>query len=171
MTFRGVIGACEGAGRFVENALLIVLLGLMIVLASAQIVCRNILDISFVWGDELLRLLVLWVAMVGAVAASRADRHITIDVLSRFLPERANHATKFVTDLFTACVSGIAAWYSWQFVAMEMEFQSTVLGDLPAWAFQVILPAGFGLIAWRYLLHGFRSLAGALGHESGEEEA
>jgi len=171
VSVRSIIQALERGGRTLEDALLIGLLGLMIVLASAQIVFRNALDFGFAWGDELLRILVLWVAMAGAIAASRVDRHIMIDVLSRFLPDRVNSAVKGVTDMFTSAVCGFAAWYSWSFVAMEMEFGSTVLGGLPAWPFQIVLPVAFGLISWRYLLHGLKDAAIVLGFKSGGHES
>jgi len=171
VSVRSVLHVLERVGCFIEDALTVGLLGLMIILASIQILLRNILDFGFIWGDELLRILVLWVAMAGAVAASRVDRHITIDILSRFLSDRAKNMVKALTDVFTASVCGLAGWYSWGFVAMEMEFDSTLLGGLPAWPFQIVLPISFALIAWRYFLHAVKSIGLALGsrHETGEE--
>jgi TRAP-type C4-dicarboxylate transport system permease small subunit len=171
MSINAIIQTLDRVGRTLEDALLIGLLGLMIVLASSQIVLRNALDFGFVWGDELLRILVLWVAMTGAVAASRTDRHIMIDVFSRFLPKRINSALKVMTDMFTSIVCGFAAWYSWTFVAMEMEFGSSILGGLPAWPFQMVLPVSFGLIAWRYLLHGMKDAAAVMNVGQEEQES
>ena len=73
----------ERFGRVAEDALLVLILSSMILLAAGQIVLRNVLDIGFIWGDEALRLMVLWLAVAGAVAASRTDKHINIDVLDR----------------------------------------------------------------------------------------
>jgi len=52
-----------------EDVLLVVLLAVMIGLAAWQIVARNMLDTAIIWGDPLLRTLVLWVGFLGAVAA------------------------------------------------------------------------------------------------------
>lgn len=104
---RSFVQQLERVGRFLEDALTVGLLGFMIILASIQIVLRNTFDLGFFWGDEALRVLVLWVAMAGAVAASRADRHITIDVLSRFLPARVKHVVKTLTDVFTASICAL----------------------------------------------------------------
>ncbi len=71
-----------------EDAVLVVILSGMILLAAGQIVLRNFFDIGFIWSDEALRMMVLWLAVAGAVAASRNDKHINIDVLDRFLPGR-----------------------------------------------------------------------------------
>jgi TRAP-type C4-dicarboxylate transport system permease small subunit len=48
-----------------EDALLVVLLSTMIVLAGTQIILRNFLDSGFVWIDPLLRVLVLWLGLLG----------------------------------------------------------------------------------------------------------
>ena len=145
-------------GRYFENSLLCFLLGLMIAIGAMQIVQRNFFSSSFLWSDELLRLLVLWLGLVGAVAASRDDKHITIDILSRFLNDRQNLALRLVLDLFTAAVCLLLAWHGTRFVKMEWEFDSVVLISMPAWVFEAIIPLSFGLIAWRYTIFFFQHL-------------
>ena len=54
-------------------------------LAVGQIVLRELFSTGFVWADELIKLMVLWLAMVGSIAASRDDRHIRIDALARLI--------------------------------------------------------------------------------------
>ena len=56
-------------GRLAETAILVLLLTAMMLLASSQIALRNFFASGFAWADEALRLMVLWLAMIGAVAA------------------------------------------------------------------------------------------------------
>jgi TRAP-type C4-dicarboxylate transport system permease small subunit len=149
----------ERAGRMAEDALLVVILGGMVLLAAGQIVLRNFFDIGFIWGDELLRLLVLWIAVAGAVAASRGDKHINVAVLDRFLPGRLKLAVRSLVALFTASICGVVCWQSARFVATTHEFGDVLLGGVPAWILQAVLPVGFGLICWRYLVFTARSLS------------
>lgn len=144
-------GAVERVGRLLENVALVLLLGTMIGLAAAQIFLRNVLGGGLAWADELLRILVLWVALLGAVAASRDRRQIVIDIVSRFLPPRAQFVAGVIVDLFTAGVAALLAWHSLRFVSESRLYEDRLLGDLPAWAFQAIMPLAFGLIAYRYL--------------------
>jgi TRAP-type C4-dicarboxylate transport system permease small subunit len=142
------------AGRILrrcEDLSLMLLLAVMILLAGLQIVQRNLLATGFIWVDELLRILVLWLGLVGAVIATRNDRHITIDVLSRWLPAPVQQKVKILVEIFTAGICSILFWHGLRFVQMERSSGATVLGDHPAWLAQIIIPVAFGLIAGRYL--------------------
>jgi len=141
-----------------EDTLLCLLLALMLGLGTLQIVQRNLSGGSFVWTDEFLRILVLWLAMVGAVAASRDDRHIVIDLLGRFLPPRTAQVVRLVVDLFTVGVCLLLAWHAGRFVWMEHEYGSQLLGSLPAWPFQAVMPVAFVIIAYRYTLFFYKHL-------------
>lgn len=146
----GLLGRAERLGRLLENSVLVGVLSGMILLAGLQILLRNFVGAGFSWADEALRLMVLWTAMIGAVAASREYRHISIDILSRFMPPTARLWSTLIVDLFTAGVSFALCWFSYEFVAEAFEFDDRLLGDLPAWPFQAILPVAFGLIGYRY---------------------
>ena len=139
--------------RRIEDGVLALLLGSLIFIAGGQILLRNVFSIGLSWTDELLRLLVLWLALVGAVAASRGDRHIAIDLLSRLLPAAWIRFVTALTSLFTAGICSILAIQSWAFVNLSREFEDQLLGGLPAWPFQAVLPLAFLLMALRYLLH------------------
>ncbi len=163
----GLLARADRAGRFVENLALVVVLTAMILLAAAQIFLRNFLDSGLAWGDEALRLMVLWVAMLGAVAASRENRHISIDALSRVLPPVPRAWAAVVVRAFTSAVAFMIAWYSLEFVAESREFGDLLLDDLPAWWFQSIIPVGFLLIGYRYaiwFLRALRNVASSAGH-------
>ena len=145
-----MLDKADALGRFLENALLSVLLTGMILLGATQILLRWSGAGSMVWGDEAIRLMVLWIAMVAGIAAAREDRHIAIDVLSRFLKPRAKAATAIIVDLFTALVCAALAWYGWVMVRFAIEDNDALLGGLPAWFFQAIIPVAFLLMAYRY---------------------
>lgn len=145
-------GRVEKLGRALEDLVLIILLSAMILLATTQIVLRNGFDFSFIWADEVLKLMVLWVALFGAVAASRADKHISIDVISRFLSPSVRLISEVIVNAFTAGVCFLLAWHAGRFVYAAWEFGDELVGGLPAWYFQIVMPIAFGLMGWRYLL-------------------
>ena len=139
------------AVAWIEDAALALVLVALIGLASLQILLRNGFDTGFVWADELIRILVLWLGVLGAVAASRADRHIRIDILARLLPARARLVVAVFMDLAVAALLALLTWHAGRFVRDALEFGDTVLTGLPAWWFQAILPVGFGLMCLHQL--------------------
>ncbi len=141
-------------GRFsrgCEDALLVGVFLAMLLLAGAQIVMRNFFGTGLAWIDPLLRILVLWVGMLGAVVATREDRHINIDVLSRFAPPAVLPWLKRVVALATTMVCALLAWHTFRFVRDEYAYSDVVVAGLPVWIWQSILPLGFTLMTWRFL--------------------
>lgn len=147
-----IFNGLEKAGTHAEDALLLIILIGMILLAGTQIFLRNFLDTSLFWGDEMLRMMVLWLTIAGGLAASRIDKHISIAVLDRFLPARIQLVTKVIIDLFTAFICALFAWHSARFVMGSYEYGDLLMRNVPAWTLQIILPVGFGLMAFRHLV-------------------
>jgi TRAP-type C4-dicarboxylate transport system permease small subunit len=147
----------------VEDVALSLLLLLMIVLAPLQIALRNFFDLGLPWADPLIRVLVLWVGLLGAVSAARGNRHITIDVLNRLLPPRPQAMLSVVTSGFTVIVCCLLAYHGYRFVADEYEYGTHAFSDLPAWIFQTVIPFAFGAIAVRYSAYTLLDFAVALG--------
>lgn len=152
MRIAPIFSKLEKAGTLAEDALLLVILIGMVLLAGTQIVLRNFFDFSLFWGDEMLRLMVLWLTIAGGLAASRMDKHISITVLDRFLPARAQLISRIIIDIFTASICALFALHSARFVMGSFEFGDTLMRDVPAWTLQIILPVGFGLMAFRHLV-------------------
>jgi TRAP-type C4-dicarboxylate transport system permease small subunit len=135
-----------------EDGLLVGLLLTMVFVAVMQIVLRNGFDGGFLWAESFLRVLVLWIGLAGAMAASREHRHISIDVLGRFLPPTAARVAVGFNALFTAGIAAALAWYSFDFVRLEYEAPSIAFANVPTWVCESIMPFAFTVIALRYLL-------------------
>jgi TRAP-type C4-dicarboxylate transport system permease small subunit len=148
----------ERVGVFAEDLLLLTIVVSMILLAGSQIFLRNIFDYSIFWGDEVLRMMVLWLTLAAGLAASRADKQIRIEVLGRFMPVSMQRLSRIVVDLFTAGICALLSWHSARFVMSSYEYADTLLRDTPAWMLQIILPLGFGLMAWRHLVLAVRRM-------------
>ncbi|MEJ2213798.1 MAG: TRAP transporter small permease [Gammaproteobacteria bacterium] len=136
----------------IEDSLLVLLLTLMILLSTAQILLRNLFDSGISWGDPALRLMVLWVALLGAMVATRDNNHININILSYFLSEKNQARVQRVTDLFASIVCGLIAWHATSLVIMEKQDGTIAFASFPTWMGESIIPIGFGVIALRFLL-------------------
>jgi TRAP-type C4-dicarboxylate transport system permease small subunit len=156
----------DRVARSLETALIVIVLGGLILLGAAQIVLRNVFSGGFFWADGLSRLAVLWLALLGALAASRDGRHITMGALARWMPPKLRLVASVVADAFSAAVSGALAWYSWALVSDSREFGATLLGDVPTWWLQSIMPLAFGLMALQFVVHAAKRWRGSAAAEA-----
>jgi TRAP-type C4-dicarboxylate transport system permease small subunit len=156
--FLFALGRLERFGRLAENAALVVLLGSLVLLAVGQIVLREIFETGFFRADELIKLIVLWLAMVGSIAATRDNRHIRIDALSHLLPGTVVTAIRLFVDVFAAIVCGIVAWQAWRYLQLEIEFEDTVLINVPAWIAHLVVPGAFALMSYRFAVAVVREI-------------
>lgn len=144
----------------VEDTLIVLILLAMIGLAGSQIVLRNLFDTGLAWGDPLLRVSVLWIGLLGAMAATRDNNHIRIDILSRFMSPRLKLISDVITNLFTAVVCAVIAWYAAQLVIVERQDGINAFANVPAWICELIIPIGFTVMAVRFLTLAILSATG-----------
>ena len=152
----------------VEDGILVVLLCLMIGVAALQILLRNFFGAGIVWGDMLVRVLVLWVGLVGAMAAARQNKHISIDLVARYLPAGLNLPAKTFVELFTTVICSLASYYSFVFVRSEFYEGGSAFAQVPVWMCALIIPVAFAVMALRYLVMALAKLNTILTRNTGE---
>jgi TRAP-type C4-dicarboxylate transport system permease small subunit len=101
------------------------------------------------WSEELARLLMVWLALLGAALVCREERHLGLDVIVRSWPkevQRLGHL--FVYLAILAFASGIMAWGGWQLVGQRFASGQTLpaLGVSKAW-FYLALPVSGALMS------------------------
>jgi TRAP-type C4-dicarboxylate transport system permease small subunit len=156
-----LLARLDRLGRLLENVALVILLGGMMLVQVGQIVMRELFSSGFIWADELLKLAVLWLAMIAAVAACRDNRHIRVDALSHLLSKSAIRVTRAIVDLFAAIVCAVVAWHAFRYMRLEIEFQDKVLIAIPAWLAHSVVPVAFALTAYRFAVGAVRTALGA----------
>ncbi len=111
---------------------------------------RQVLDNQPAWTEELARLLLVWLSILGGVLAYADDAHLGVDVLvSHFAPDThklarlVSHACVFVFS-FCVLVVGGGMLFQDRFASGQM---MATLGIAKAW-FYLILPLGGVLICF-----------------------
>lgn len=87
------------ANKAVE-ALVFALLAVLVVIISACVFWRYVLNDSLSWGEELGRYLLVWISFLGASMATYRGMHIGIGVLVDRLPAKLRRALAILVDLF-----------------------------------------------------------------------
>jgi len=142
----------------VEETLLITLLSFMILTAFVQIILRNAFATGLTWGDSLVRNMVLWIGFIGATLATKEGKHISLDVLSRWIPFLGKPLIDFVTQLFSFFICGLLTLAAFKFIKNEIQMGTVSFLGIPSWIPEAILPLTFGLMTLRFGFRSFKSL-------------
>jgi C4-dicarboxylate transporter, DctQ subunit len=141
-----------------EETALVILVGSMVVLAISQIILRNLFSVSLLWAEPLIRHLVLWSGFIGALIATRENKHIRIDAILRVCSPRIRLLLDGLSLLLSAAICLLLTWVSIQFLRDERSYPTDTLLHLPAWQLQLIFPLTFGGMFLRFLHQAGRRL-------------
>lgn len=153
-----------------EGWLLILFLSLMVSLTFLQVLLRSLFIYAHIgwandlmgvidWAGPFVRLLVLWVTFLGASLLTGENKHIKIDLLTQIIPTSWLPLLGIMLSLAGAFVAALMLNASLFYVGTEMSFGGKLFLGIPNWVGQLILPAGFLLICFRFLV---RALSSAL---------
>ena len=136
----------------IETGLLCLIIAMMLGLAILKIVMRYVFSASLLWSDIMLQHLTLWLCLLGAALATCERRHISIDVLSRILPEKITRWSNLIVDCLALIVVGILSYYGFIFLQDEQLSEAVLIGSVPLWWAKAIIPYGFVLIGIHLVL-------------------
>lgn len=136
----------------VEEKFLCLLLAAMIILACLQIFLRSVYSSGLLWIDPLLRYLVLWCGLLGAVTATSQGKHIALDIFGHRIPPAIDPWLSLLTQLFSTLAAAGLTWAGWLFLAGEIETGGDGPLSLPLWFWNGIFPLAFSLITCKSCL-------------------
>ncbi|KRT74877.1 MAG: TRAP dicarboxylate transporter subunit DctM [Deltaproteobacteria bacterium CSP1-8] len=144
----------------IENAVSIFLLCGMAALPLAEVVGRKLWRTGIPGSTTFVQHATLWIGFLGGALAARDGRHLSLGRLSDRLPARFRGAGTCFFSAVSAAITLILAWAGVRMVLLERAGGSLLMPYLPGWVSQSVIPAGFGLIAWRLIRHSSPSWSG-----------
>ncbi len=137
--------------RCVEILLIVILLAMMLLVAS-QVVLRNIFSSGITWADVASRHMVLWVAFLGAMMATRSRQHLAIDALMRLFPRKSRNAIRIGLDALACAVAFLLARAAFAFILDERASGAELFVGIPIWVAEAVIPFGFAMISLEYAI-------------------
>jgi len=110
------------------------------------------------WTEPLVRLLVLWITFLGASLITRDNKHIKIDIMSAILPPRWLPFRELILSLACIVITVLMIKASIGYIKTEMNFGGYIFLKLPIWIGQLIIPIGFSLLLFRFILRGVEQI-------------
>jgi TRAP-type C4-dicarboxylate transport system permease small subunit len=119
---------------------------------------KLLLWFNFDWVDIVMRHLILWVAFFGGALATQRRKHIAIDALAKWMPEKGKAPVSLLVSIVSMVTCFALAYAAANFTLLEAEHGRALFGSVPGWSGPVIIPVGFGLMSFHF---AFRSLEAA----------
>ena len=94
------------------------------------------------WTDEISGFLMVWLACVGWMIATRHGSHIRIRLLQDKLPATAWRGTETLIQVAVAVLGGLVAWKSIHLMQVNSDIEAMSLPVSIAWMYAPLLPAG-----------------------------
>jgi TRAP-type transport system small permease protein len=106
---------------------------------SLQIISRyTALIPSFIWTEEMARLLFIWVIMIGSMVGVRESSHFEVDVWPE-LPRRAEAAVKITARLGVLALAVVFIIGGIEFTRFAW-YRISELAELPLWLIHLAWP-------------------------------
>ncbi len=149
-----------------EERIAVASMALLLVITLVNVATRYLTDESLAWTEELSVFLMVVLALAGASAVGRDDRHIRIEFfLNRKDPDgtqRPRRGLKLFGALATALTFFLLAALFLRWVSDQVHYSETSMGlGVPLWWYGVFIPplclaiAGrAAMVLWRTLREG-----------------
>ncbi|WP_159711635.1 TRAP transporter small permease [Geminicoccus flavidas] len=118
-----------------------ILLAVLIVLFNAAVLMRYVFHQPIHFTEELSALLLIWIVMVGAIAAEYENQHLSITVLTDLMRERPRQMLGLFTDVLSVVVLLFVAWLGWR-LANTVQFKITSILRISWFWIDLAVPVG-----------------------------
>lgn len=114
----------------------------------------------FAWTEELSGYLMVWLACLGSILATRNQAHIRIRVLIDLLPKRGWQASEIVTQALVAVVGVVLTVKGIELVGKNSDIEAVTLPVATAWMHAPLVPTGLVIAGQAIVDLVVRALAG-----------
>ena len=143
-----------------ERWALLVFYTMLVATMFVEVLRREIMSYSSIWGEEIVRYSFIYLAWIGAAAAVRERGHIRIDVIMHYVPPRVKALLYLFGDLVMVAVAIVAIYYSYETVHISAKFGSVTDGlRISRVWFLMAVPIGFSLVLLRLVQSILRDIA------------
>ncbi|WP_151636549.1 TRAP transporter small permease [Noviherbaspirillum aerium] len=115
-------------------------LAIMVVLVFGNVVLRYAFSSGIAWGEEISRLMFVWLIFLGAVLALRQHAHLGMEMVQAKLPPALRRTCAVISHLLMLYGLWLFLDGSWTQTVIGLNTYSTVLG------YPTALMAGSGLL-------------------------
>ena len=111
MALKKILDPISDALDRVCSVLIVIMLGLMVVITTAQIICRTWFT-ALSWSDEVTSYLLVWSTFLGASVVYRHSSHISVTLLQEKVPARVGQIMRVAVHVICFALFTVLLLYS-----------------------------------------------------------
>ncbi|MEY4489594.1 MAG: hypothetical protein RIQ79_2102, partial [Verrucomicrobiota bacterium] len=132
-----------------EDLVVVAILAAMMFLPVIEIVLRKFFHGGLPASATIVQHLVLAVGMLGGAIAARENRLLALSAAAQWFKGGLLTASRIIGFGFAAAISALLCASSWEYVLSQRSLGKIFAYGVPLWIVQLLLVAGFGLVALR----------------------
>lgn len=124
-TLKNILTPVSDALDKLCSVLIVVMLGLMVIITGAQIICR-IWFTALTWSDEVTRYLLIWSTFLGASVVYRHSGHISVTIVQDAVPPRLSKILRVAVHVICFVLFTVLLYFSCTY-CMKLNKTATTL--------------------------------------------
>jgi TRAP-type C4-dicarboxylate transport system permease small subunit len=132
-------------------------LSALVVVTIAAVFMRYVVGAPLQWTEEVSGILMIWIVMIGGIAAERDDQQLSIPLLPDALPRRAGLVINIVVSAFSIVVLLYMAWLAWDLASRAQYKLTQILGVSWFWI-DIAVTVGATCMAFYTAMRAWRHL-------------
>lgn len=138
----------------IEEWILIVTYTAMLIIATAQVFFRYVVNLSISWSQDLLTYMLIWSVFIGISLAVKKRKHIKVELAFVILSRKMQFYLKVLSNLVFMVFCGIFSYYSlikvYKLIFINPQISEST--GLSMWMIQIAVPFGFVLSIYRLIM-------------------
>jgi len=135
-----------------ENALTICVFGILTIFPAIEIFTRILGRPGVPASPILVQHMTLWIGFIGAVLATRQNKLLSLTRVPLFSSDKVFNNGRWIAKNISFVIIGALFWGSISLVMIEYNYPIQISPGVYRWFIQLIMPAGFLLIAFQIFL-------------------
>lgn len=164
-----ILKKIDNAVNKFEGAVSVTLFLIMVLVVCWSVICRRVLKITFLQGEELARYLMIYVVFIGTSVGVKNKSHIGVEVFVDLLPEKAKRYAKIFTETLCMLIFIVLFVLSIQMMQhLIATMQMTTTTQVPMFCIFVCVPVSMFLGILHYVVE-ITELVKALSVKEGDD--
>ncbi len=124
-------------------AIVVAMLGAMVLVTTAQIVCR-LARHSLLWSEEVCRYLLVWATFLGASCVYKSGAHISITLVQGLFPPKVQRVIRIIVHIICILTFCAVVYFGIMYAGKQHQLAPSL--RIPMKYMYYSVPIGFGLM-------------------------